>query len=603
MRTWTMWALFGLGLLIAGGLMAWVSARLLQLEEAQAESTQNTIAEENIRLAMWQMDGELAPIVTDEASRPYFQYVPFFPAEGAYTRMFNDVHEGDVLLPSPLVRNDVPEIVVHFQFEPDGTLTSPQVPHDEWRTLAEARYLTPAQVDAASASLEKVRRTTTREQLLKLLPERKLDLRDPVLPDMVYADESWAAQNKMNQAEYQMRSEAYKQQAVKRKIEQANNYQALGGEPVNVREGPMTAVWVGDKLLLARRISLGDAEYVQGCLLNWERIRGDLRGASEGILPEADFRPAPKGDSIEAASVHRLAALPIEVLPGKVPAAAPEGRSPLRVTLYISWALLALVAFSLAFVLHRTLSLAQRRTEFVSAVSHELRTPLTTFRMYTEMLTSGRVPSEEARNEYLNTLHSEALRLGHLVENVLAYARLENSSLAERVEEMPLAKLMERATDRLRLRTEQAGMELVYEPCEEDATVRADAGAVEQIVFNLVDNACKYAARADDKRVHLECSVQPAFVQLRVRDHGAGIKKEEGTRLFKPFRKSAQAAANSAPGVGLGLTLSRRLARAMDGELRLEPVEQGCCFVLQLPRWNAGLRSAMRAGHPRSDRT
>ena len=146
---------------------------------------------------------------------------PFFPAEGAYTRMFNDVHEGDVLLPSPLVRNDVPEIVVHFQFEPDGTLTSPQVPHDEWRTLAEARYLTPAQVDAASASLEEVRRTTTREQLLNLLPERKLDLRDPVLPDMVYADESWAAQNKMNQAEYQMRSEAYKQQAVKRKIEQA----------------------------------------------------------------------------------------------------------------------------------------------------------------------------------------------------------------------------------------------------------------------------------------------------------------------------------------------------------------------------------------------
>lgn len=584
MRTWTMWALFGLGLLIAGGLMAWVSVRLLDLEEAQADSTSKTIAEENIRLAMWQMDGELAPIVTDEASRPYFQYVPFFPAEGAYTRMFNDVHEGDMLLPSPLVRNDVPEIVVHFQFEPDGSLTSPQVPRGEWQTLAEARYLTPSQLQDASAKLAIVEAATSRNQLLSILPERKLDLRDPVLPDMVYADESWAAQNTQNQAEYQNRADAWKQQAVKRKAEQVKNYQSLAIEPINVREGPMSAVWVGENLILARRISLGESEYVQGCLLNWPAIESRLQGASRDILPEAGFRAAPVGDNVEAASVHRLAALPIEVLPGRVPAAAPEGGSPVRVTLYLSWALLALVGFSLAFVMHRTLSLAQRRAEFVSAVSHELRTPLTTFRMYTEMLTSGRVPSEEARTEYLNTLHSEALRLGHLVENVLAYARLENSSLSDRVEVLPLSRLLERATERLSLRTVQAGMELACEPCDEDVNVSADAGAVEQIVFNLVDNACKYAVRADDKRIHVTCTVKPDRIELRVRDHGPGIRKEEGTRMFKPFRKSAQAAANSAPGVGLGLTLSRRLARAMHGDLILESNEGGSCFVLELPR-------------------
>lgn len=168
---------------------------------------------------------------------------------------------------------------------------------------------------------------------------------------------------------------------------------------------------------------------------------------------------------------------------------------------------------------------------------------------------------------------------------MLAYARLENSSPAGRIETLALPRLLERATERLRLRTEQAGMQLVVEPCPQEVSVRADPGAVEQIVFNLVDNACKYAASADDKRVHIECELDAREVRLVVRDHGPGISREEGTRMFKPFRKSAQAAANSAPGVGLGLTLSRRLARAMGGELRHEAAcPSSCCFVLHLPR-------------------
>ena len=585
MKTRWLWSVFALGLLVAGGLMAYVSVRLMALEDAQAASTRQALADENTRLALWQMDGELAPLVSDEAARPYFQYVPFFPAEGAYTRMFNDMQEGDVLLPSPLLRNQVPQIVVHFQFEPDGTLTSPQVPRGEWRTMAALRFLSQQQIDDAAKQLARVRAATSREQLLNLLPERKLELRDPVLPEMVLADESWAAQNTVNQAEYQQRADAYKQQAVKRKIEQAGQYQmdALQ-KPIDVREGPMTAVWVGTNLLLARRISLGDSEYVQGCLLDRARIEADLRAAGGDTLPNASFRAAPMDPTtVEAANVHRLAALPIEVLPGEVPVLVPEGRSPLRLTMYVAWACLALVALGLAFVLQRTLGLAQRRAEFVSAVSHELRTPLTTFRMYTEMLAAGRIRDEQTRLEYLHTLHSEALRLGHLVENVLAYARLENSSPAGRIETLALPRLLERATERLRLRTEQAGMQLVVEPCPQEISVRADPGAVEQIVFNLVDNACKYAAGASDKRIHVECELDAREVRLVVRDHGPGISREEGTRMFKPFRKSAQAAANSAPGVGLGLTLSRRLARAMGGELALRAGE-GAAFVLSLPR-------------------
>jgi signal transduction histidine kinase len=146
---------------------------------------------------------------------------------------------------------------------------------------------------------------------------------------------------------------------------------------------------------------------------------------------------------------------------------------------------------------------------------------------------------------------------------------------------------VERAGGRLADRAAQAGMQLVVEPLAADAAgavVRADASAVEQILFNLVDNACKYAASAADKRIHLVAETAAGGGRLKVCDHGPGIPDEDGRRLFRPFSKSARDAANSAPGVGLGLALSRRLAREMGGDLVLEPAADGACFVLLLPR-------------------
>jgi len=140
-------------------------------------------------------------------------------------------------------------------------------------------------------------------------------------------------------------------------------------------------------------------------------------------------------------------------------------------------------------------------------------------------------------------------------------------------------------TGRLASRAEQGGMELVV---ERDATidaqtVRANVSAVEQVLFNLVDNACKYAVDAEDKRIHLDCRMDDGQIHLRLRDHGPGISVDMRRRLFRPFSKSAHEAALSAPGVGLGLALSRRLARDMAGDLRFEQNGgKGASFVLSL---------------------
>jgi signal transduction histidine kinase len=206
--------------------------------------------------------------------------------------------------------------------------------------------------------------------------------------------------------------------------------------------------------------------------------------------------------------------------------------------------------------------------------------------MYSEMLAEGMVTDEEKRKRYLLTLCAEGSRLSHLVENVLSFARLERGRYRGHREVVTARAVFERIRERLVQRAEQAGMSLSVGDGVEalDVGFSADMGAVEQILFNLVDNAAKYAARAADKRIELLADVGGGMVRLRVRDHGPGVEAVERRRLFRPFHKSAKHAAESAPGVGLGLALSRRLARQMGGDLVVcSDVGDGACFELRLP--------------------
>jgi signal transduction histidine kinase len=195
------------------------------------------------------------------------------------------------------------------------------------------------------------------------------------------------------------------------------------------------------------------------------------------------------------------------------------------------------------------------------------------------------VQDEAKRQRYLATLSGEAVRLGHLIENVLAYSRLERGRRRRQSETLELASLLDRVADRLAQRAENAGMTLQTDlggSCER-LSVRVDVSAVEQILLNLVDNSCKYAASAADRRILLQAGQTDGKAFLRIRDHGPGISTVEARKLFRPFSKSARDAARSAPGVGLGLALSRRLAQAMGGDLVLDPCDEGASFTLILP--------------------
>jgi signal transduction histidine kinase len=347
----------------------------------------------------------------------------------------------------------------------------------------------------------------------------------------------------------------------------------------------MRPVWVNGLLVLARAVKIEGRQYLQGAWLDWDSIRQELLGEIRELLPAARLVPASPADAARPPS-RIMAALPVRLMPGRPAGIPPPVRSPLRLPLAIAWACVLVAAAAFTALLVGAVSLSERRGAFVSAVTHELRTPLTTFQMYTEMLAEGMVVDAAQETDYLRTLQAEGTRLSHLVENVLAYARLERGRPRRHQEAVPVPALLERITERLSERVRRAGMEIVVKvaPAAGAVSVRTDLGVVEQIVFNLVDNACKYAAGGEDKRIHLEAERAGRWIVLRVRDHGPGIVREERGRMFRPFCKSARHAAESAPGVGLGLALSRRLARQVGGRLRLiDGADAGACFELRLP--------------------
>ncbi len=349
------------------------------------------------------------------------------------------------------------------------------------------------------------------------------------------------------------------------------------------------------ELVYIRDVRIEGQSYQQGFWVDWDALSALLTDSVKDLLPNARVVPAVGGMNTMNAAPELLASVPVRLVPGDVPTVAQAGLSATRGTLLLSWLALAGAAVAIGFVLRAAIQLSERRGRFVSAVTHELRTPLTTFRLYAQMLADGMVTDEDARREYLSTLKSESGRLSGIVENVLEYARLSRRRAGpEQTLEMTPEALLVRLRPTLSRRAEQSGMDLIVSADLEDATRRGitltiDPQSVERILMNLVENACKYAGPGEgedddeiDPRIHLDVRVSGDRLEFLIADYGPGIAPRERARVFGEFQRGAARPMRS--GLGLGLALSRGLAREGGGELRLVRRRgHGAEFLLLLP--------------------
>jgi signal transduction histidine kinase len=401
--------------------------------------------------------------------------------------------------------------------------------------------------------------------------------------------------------DYTARNQRYQNVAQKGILEQ-QQYMRGSQVPSTPAEQPAMIgvsrpVWVGERLLLARRVDQAGKTFIQGAWLDWAKLKTRLLAETVGLAPDVDLAPV-RGDG-EIDPGRMLAGLPVRLVINSNPLGEASMSGALRWSLWMGWGALVLAAVAAAALLGGVMALSERRAAFVSSVTHELRTPLTTFRMYAEMLARGMVPDAERRQEYLHTLERESERLTNLVENVLAYARLERGRRPHASDCVTPASLLERIGPRLVHRAEQAGMtcEIEVGPDAADIAFTTDQNVVEQILFNLVDNAAKYARSASDRRIHVKAQRNKGYVMFTVSDHGPGIPPRYRSGRIRPFGKSAEESAETAPGVGLGLALCGRLARELGGRLEIGGENVGGAEVsLQLPA------PILVGSHTRSDR-
>jgi signal transduction histidine kinase len=255
----------------------------------------------------------------------------------------------------------------------------------------------------------------------------------------------------------------------------------------------------------------------------------------------------------------------------------------------------------------RRLRDAANRVGFVTRVSHELRTPLTNIRMYAELLEDelggggdggsgddgesdgesdgdgdgddGGGPGRRAR-----VIVAESQRLGRLIENVLAFARHQRGKLAVAPGQVDVDAVVREAVAAFEPALGARGIEVRF-ALGAPPPARASADTVDQIVANLLSNVERYAAAGGE--VTVATREAAGCVVVSVADRGPGVPARERDAIFEPFHRAGESL-TGASGTGIGLAISRELARAAGGELLLAEAERGACFELSLPIATAG---------------
>lgn len=246
----------------------------------------------------------------------------------------------------------------------------------------------------------------------------------------------------------------------------------------------------------------------------------------------------------------------------------------------------AMTLTALAWLLYRDYSRdmreASQQVSFVNQVSHELKTPLTNIRLYADLLERDleQVATElsEKPLRRLSIISSEAQRLSRLIGNVLTFARQHRNTLQAQSAKVDVTELVTQIAERFAPSLQNHGVE-VSVTGQPGTVLNLDADFVEQIIGNLISNVEKYGASG--KLLTIRTSVTDQEAVIDVIDNGPGIAEHQRAALFRPFSRLSRDL-RASTGTGIGLSITRDLARLHGGDVILKESETGCWFQVQL---------------------
>ena len=219
--------------------------------------------------------------------------------------------------------------------------------------------------------------------------------------------------------------------------------------------------------------------------------------------------------------------------------------------------------------------------EFISTVSHELRTPLTSIRGFAQtMLSSWDKIDDESKKKFLEIIEQQSNRLIHLVEKILSVTKIPTENFA--MKKTGVNENIKSVLQIIKQKYNDYNFELLLE--KSNPEIYADSEKLQQILINLIENACKYSESGST--VKISTSADNKNVNIFVQDEGIGIDEKYAEKIFEKFSRIDNPLTRKTQGSGLGLFITKSLTEKMNGKIGFKNMEKGTRFELSFPIYN-----------------
>jgi signal transduction histidine kinase/Na+(H+)/acetate symporter ActP len=232
----------------------------------------------------------------------------------------------------------------------------------------------------------------------------------------------------------------------------------------------------------------------------------------------------------------------------------------------------------------RLRELDRLKDDFMATVSHELRTPLTSIRAFSEIVRDNPGLTEEERENFMGIVTRESERLTRLINDILDLSKIEAGRMRWRMMPVSLSTIVRDAAGAVQPLLQERDATLTMALGAEEVHVQADPDRLQQVVLNLISNACKFV-RPHEGHVHLSIETHAENVRLRVEDDGPGVPAGEREAIFGKFVQLGDGMTDKPEGTGLGLSISRQIIEAFGGTMHVEDSSLGgAAFIATLRR-------------------
>jgi signal transduction histidine kinase len=258
-----------------------------------------------------------------------------------------------------------------------------------------------------------------------------------------------------------------------------------------------------------------------------------------------------------------------------------------RRNLFISVGVLFVLALGICMLVvltERARSLAQLQVDFALGVSHELRTPLTVIRVAADNLKKGMVENAGQARTYGEIIDTHASELSNMIEETLAFSRIQAGSLIGKLIPVSAEQIVRSSLRNCEAALQNARIEVEVHIAPDIPLVEANIYLITRCLQNLIQNVVKYAAAGQWLAIRIAKVALPEGqrVQISVEDRGPGISPVDLPHIFEPFYRGRNGEASQVPGVGLGLTLVKRVVEAHLGKIEVKCSDRGALFSLLL---------------------